>query len=756
MAIKKCIRVLLLVIIMIATTLPALIATSESSAVASQDIRVVLNGREVEFPDQKAIIIQGRTLVPVRFVTEALGATVEWIEATNSVIIRFGTQEILLRVGSRQVSVAGKMEEIDVPAQIVGGRTMVPLRFVSEIMGAQVEWDDLSSSVLIHSVPPEEPPPAVLEPGEIFAKVSPAVVMVEALDANDYLMNLGSGFIVQSDGRVVTNFHVIEKAHSLRITTADGQELMVVAVVSQDIDRNLAVLQVDGKELPIVQLGNSSEVRTGARVFAIGNPLGLQNTLSEGLISNHQRLFNGQSYLQISVPISPGSSGGVLVNELGAVIGVTLGGFVGGQNLNLAIPIDDVRRLLKRKTETVISTVFPVESVTLLQSLRLQVGVTRKLVATVLPSYATSGAVTWTTSNASVASVDAAGLVTAKSLGTAQITVTTVDGGKQAICTVTVVSPAMGEGSYVVDNTMGNTPGNSVNRGSVVQKDGWLYYFSWDYSEDIIFGALLRERLDGTGRTVIVRDISSNINVVGEWVYYTNADDFSTLYKVRTDGSGRTKLNDDTCTNVVVSGDWIYYISIDNDARIYRIGTNGEGREKITQERCSDGFVVVDGWIYYSSWGLRTTIGGVTLTNLSSGLRKMRTDGTDNTLLNNAGFSTVSDGEWIYFTDSQADLRVYKIKLDGTGKAMINNSVSVNHSMNIMGDWIFYSSRYDNNALFKMRTDGTENTQLTTHPVYRVNLTEEWVYYNHGTQTGPLYRIRTDGTDNQEISRPPG
>ena len=482
-----------------------------------------------------------------------------------------------------------------------------------------------SRSVLIHSVLPEEPPLAALKPSDIFATVSPAVVLVEALDANDYLLGLGSGFIVRSDGRIVTNFHVIEKAHSLRITTADGQVFSVTAVMSKGIDRDLAVLQIDGLGLPIVQLGNSSEVSTGARVFAIGNPLGLQNTLSEGLVSNHQRMFDGQSYLQISVPISPGSSGGVLVNELGEVIGVTVGGFAMGQNLNLAIPINDVRSMLESAEEnTAISTVYPVEGVTLQETLRLLVGDTRKLVATVIPSYAFSGALTWMTSNASVASVDAAGLVSGKSLGTAQITVTTVDGGKQAICTVTVVS-STGEGAYVLDSTMGNTQGNSGNGGTVVQKEGWLYYYTWDYLADGKHGALVRERLDGTGRTVIVREVSSNINVVGDWVYYINHNDSMTLYKVRTDGSGRTKLNDDTCRNVVVSGDCIYYINFGDNHRLYKIYTDGEGREPITKERCPGGFVVADGWIYYDSAGISFDI--------RQGLRKMRSDGTDNTLL---------------------------------------------------------------------------------------------------------------------------
>ena len=119
---KKSIGVLLVIFLAIAVGMPAVFGTGARSAASSNDVTVFLNGREVEFPDQKAIIIQGRTFVPIRFITEALGATVDWVDATFTVIIRFETKEILLRIGSRQVHVADQMIEIDVPAQIVGGR----------------------------------------------------------------------------------------------------------------------------------------------------------------------------------------------------------------------------------------------------------------------------------------------------------------------------------------------------------------------------------------------------------------------------------------------------------------------------------------------------------------------------------------------------------------------------------------------------------------------------------------------------------
>jgi hypothetical protein len=111
------------------------------------NVSVFLNGSEVAFPDQKPFIDQsaGRVLVPVRFVSEALGAKVEWVRQEQKIVINKGDKKIILYVGKKDVSVNGQNYTLDVAVRLVNDRTMVPLRFVSEALGAGVKWTGYGS-----------------------------------------------------------------------------------------------------------------------------------------------------------------------------------------------------------------------------------------------------------------------------------------------------------------------------------------------------------------------------------------------------------------------------------------------------------------------------------------------------------------------------------------------------------------------------------------------------------------------------------
>ncbi len=164
---------------------------------------------------------------------------------------------------------------------------------------------------------------------------------VEVYDLKGNLINSGSGFFIDSMGTGVTNFHVINRAHEVKITRSDtGEVYDVLGVYDYDAEEDWAILKVDGTGLPYLKPASESTVVGGATVYAIGSPLGLQNTISQGLISNPKRADeSGVTYIQTSAAISPGSSGGALINKYGEVVGITSASYVYGQNLNLALPI---------------------------------------------------------------------------------------------------------------------------------------------------------------------------------------------------------------------------------------------------------------------------------------------------------------------------------------------------------------------------------------------------------------------------------
>ncbi|MGE4485666.1 MAG: trypsin-like peptidase domain-containing protein [Oscillospiraceae bacterium] len=176
---------------------------------------------------------------------------------------------------------------------------------------------------------------------QIFAQCSPAVFFIEVYDENGEAYASGSGFIISKAGKAVTNYHVIEGASSAKITTSDtGEVFDVLGVYDYSISEDWAVLKIDGSGFSFLDIGEASTAVGGATVWAIGNPLGLQNTISQGLISNPARDLDGVTYIQTSAAISHGSSGGALINKYGEVIGITSASFVDGQNLNLALPIE--------------------------------------------------------------------------------------------------------------------------------------------------------------------------------------------------------------------------------------------------------------------------------------------------------------------------------------------------------------------------------------------------------------------------------
>jgi len=189
-----------------------------------------------------------------------------------------------------------------------------------------------------------------LAASEIYEKCSPAVFYIEVFDKDGKAFALGSGFFIDSDGTAVTNYHVIDGAYSARIKRSDnGKTYKVLGIYDYSPITDWAVIKVDGKDFPYLKM-DETPLKGGEEIFTIGNPQGLENTISEGLVSNPQRPLDGVPYIQISAPISSGSSGGALLNKHGHVVGITTAGFEEGQNLNLALPIS----IIKNRKQTTI------------------------------------------------------------------------------------------------------------------------------------------------------------------------------------------------------------------------------------------------------------------------------------------------------------------------------------------------------------------------------------------------------------------
>jgi len=183
--------------------------------------------------------------------------------------------------------------------------------------------------------------------------VSEAVVKVSSP------AGVGSGFFLNEDGYLITNYHVIEKETKIEVTlfhkTNNGFEKkkfkkVKIEAINPFVD--LALLKVEdlaGTKITYAPLGNVEQIKVGEKVFAIGNPLGLERTVTDGVISTTNRAFEGLVYIQTNADINPGNSGGPLFNLAGEVIGVTNMGYIFFGGLGFAIPINYVKHFIENR-----------------------------------------------------------------------------------------------------------------------------------------------------------------------------------------------------------------------------------------------------------------------------------------------------------------------------------------------------------------------------------------------------------------------
>jgi S1-C subfamily serine protease len=199
------------------------------------------------------------------------------------------------------------------------------------------------------SQPCTEPLPALYE------RVSPAVVTIQAMKINKakpqrrFETVVGSGFVIDPTGQVLTNAHVVDGAASLTLTLGSGRKA-TARVLGLDPVLDLALLRVDAPSpLPTVRLGDSARLRVGDEVVTIGNPIGLEQTMTRGIVSGLNRILPGVSdepMIQTDAPINPGNSGGPLVDRCGAVIGVATLISEDAQSIGFAVPINAARAVL--------------------------------------------------------------------------------------------------------------------------------------------------------------------------------------------------------------------------------------------------------------------------------------------------------------------------------------------------------------------------------------------------------------------------
>lgn len=180
---------------------------------------------------------------------------------------------------------------------------------------------------------------------QIAQKTFPSVVLLVMEDANGQPISLGSGFFVR-ENIIATNMHVVEgAARGYAKIVGQKPKYDISGIVGINSKLDLVLLTISGTKAPLLSLGDSRQVAVGDNIYVVGNPMGLEGTFSQGIVSS-VRQIGSDTLMQITAPISPGSSGGPVLDVQGKVIGVAVATYKGGQNLNFAIPSSYLAELL--------------------------------------------------------------------------------------------------------------------------------------------------------------------------------------------------------------------------------------------------------------------------------------------------------------------------------------------------------------------------------------------------------------------------
>ena len=197
------------------------------------------------------------------------------------------------------------------------------------------------------------PAPAQEKLPEIVKKIEPATVVILTYDNDGKIIGQGSGFFISEEGDIITNRHVLAGAHRAEVKTTSEKVYPITLIVAEDKEADIIRASVNIPKESVSLLSLSSSIpEVGERVAVIGSPLGLERTVSDGIVSAVREIPAFGKIYQVTAPISPGSSGSPVVNMKGEVIGVATFQFVEGQNLNFAIPGERIAKLKTEKGKT--------------------------------------------------------------------------------------------------------------------------------------------------------------------------------------------------------------------------------------------------------------------------------------------------------------------------------------------------------------------------------------------------------------------
>lgn len=280
-------------------------------------------------------------------------------------------------------------------------------------------------------------------------------------------------------------------------------------------------------------------------------------------------------------------------------------------------------------------------------------------------------------------------------------------------------------------SSIGNSNGNTLNDGYFAEwRDGVVIFAN--PGDDF---KLYRYNAGGSVKK-ISEDVVYYLNVVGDWIYYSNVQEEGKLYRIRPDGTERTLLcKDDCCWTNALDG-WLYFNG--DSANLCKVSLDGKTYQKLTEDKVTWVNVAEDGFAY------------VVLSRENERICRFKLDGSGKTILADdvVRFLNYNDG-WLYYINKSDSNTIYKISADGSGRQKLTQSGT--EFINISDGWIYYNNTAQNGALYKMKTDGSGNAKVTGDKAYYINIASGWIFYINESDRGLLYQIKPDGTGRKKV-----
>ncbi len=283
--------------------------------------------------------------------------------------------------------------------------------------------------------------------------------------------------------------------------------------------------------------------------------------------------------------------------------------------------------------------------------------------------------------------------------------------------------PMPGDLRKVSADALGNTPGNSANGGMAVQAGDSVFYCDPEASG-------IYRVVPGGEPVLICADKALGLNVVGDWIYYGNRSDNRRIYRVKFDGTGRAKVSDLRCYNMLAVGPWLYIAHYDSDIgqSLYRVRADGKRKELLA--RLETVAILPAGGRMFAQMANRLFV-------FKTDLEEITAQGEKRTEME---FALIEDG-WVYYASPEKAL--FKMRLDGSGNAQLLASEEVRR-FNIDGNWLYYANCADQYKLYRVRLDGTGKEKVSDDRVddFGINLVNGGGYY-----TSNLYQMMARNQD---------